>query len=91
MTSPLDFKPLKDQILVERLAPITVSKGGIIIADSAQEKPAEGEVIAIGSKVTETSVGDRILFGKYSGAEITLQGKKYIVMPIKDVLGVLSE
>ena len=93
------FKPLQDRILVKRLEEKEVKKGGIIIPDTAKEKPQEGEVMAVGpGKVTEdgkrqpmeVKVGDKILFGKYSGSEIRLGDEELMIMREEDVLGILQ-
>jgi chaperonin GroES len=93
------LRPLHDRILVKRLAEGGEKHGSIIIPDSAKEKPQEGKVIAVGTgKVTEAGrkipldvkAGDRILFGKYSGSEIKLDGQEYLTMREEDVLGILS-
>ncbi len=93
------FKPLQDRILVKRLEEKEVKKGGIIIPDTAKEKPQEGEVIAVGpGKVTKdgklqamsVKIGDKILFGKYSGSEVKLDDEEYLIMREEDVLGLLQ-
>lgn len=93
------FRPLQDRILVRRIAEENKTSGGIIIPDTAKEKPQEGEVIAIGKgKVTEegkvlpldVKKGDRILFGKYSGSEVTINGVEHLIMREEDVLGVVE-
>ena len=93
------IRPLHDRILVKRLAEGDEKHGSIIIPDSAKEKPQEGKVIAVGTgKVTEAGkkipldvkAGDRILFGKYSGSEVKLDGQEYLTMREEDVLGILS-
>jgi len=93
------LRPLHDRILVKRLAEGDEKHGSIIIPDSAKEKPQEGRVIAVGTgKVTEAGkkipldvkAGDRILFGKYSGSEVKLDGQEYLTMREEDVLGILS-
>jgi chaperonin GroES len=93
------LRPLHDHILVKRLAEGDEKHGSIIIPDSAKEKPQEGKVIAVGTgKVTEAGkrlpldvkAGDRILFGKYSGSEVKLDGQEYLTMREEDVLGILS-
>jgi chaperonin GroES len=93
------LRPLHDRILVKRLAEGDEKRGSIIIPDSAKEKPQEGKVIAVGTgKVTEAGkklpldvkAGDRILFGKYSGSEVKLDGQEYLTMREEDVLGILS-
>jgi chaperonin GroES len=93
------FKPLQDRILVKRLEEKEVKKGGIIIPDTAKEKPQEGEIIAVGpGKVTDdgklqpmsVKVGDKILFGKYSGSEVKLGDEEFLIMHEADVLGILQ-
>jgi len=93
------FKPLQDRIVVSRLEEKATKKGGIIIPDTAKEKPQEGEVIALGpGKVTKdgklqpmsVKVGDKILFGKYSGSEIKLDDEEFLIMREEDVLGILQ-
>ena len=93
------FRPLGDRVLVERVEEEAKTKGGIIIPDTAKEKPQEGKVIATGpgardetGKVQPLDVkeGDRILFGKWSGTEVKLEGEDLIIMKESDVLGVLS-
>jgi chaperonin GroES len=93
------FKPLQDRILVKRLEEKEAKKGSIIIPDTAKEKPQEGEVVAVGpGKVTEdgkrqpmeVEVGDKILFGKYSGSEVKLGDEEYLIMREEDVLGILQ-
>jgi chaperonin GroES len=91
--------PLHDRILVKRIEEGEVRRGGLIIPDSAKEKPQEGKVLAVGQgTVTEdgkktpldVKAGDRVLFGKYSGSEVTLDGEEYLIMKEEDVLGILS-
>jgi chaperonin GroES len=93
------FRPLGDRVLVKRVEEESKTKGGIIIPDTAKEKPQEGEVVAVGpgardesGKVNalELKAGDRILFGKWSGTEVKLEGEDLIIMKESDVLGVLS-
>ncbi|HVI08187.1 MAG TPA: co-chaperone GroES [Candidatus Binatia bacterium] len=93
------FTPLHDRILVKRVEEATTTRGGIIIPDSAKDKPQEGEVISTGKgKVNEdgkvfplaVKEGDHILFGKYSGTEIKIDGEDYIIMKEDEVLGILS-
>jgi chaperonin GroES len=93
------FTPLHDRILVRRVEEAETTRGGIIIPDSAKDKPQEGEVIAVGKgKISEegkvrpldVKEGDRILFGKYSGTEIKIDNEDYIIMREEEVLGVLS-
>ena len=96
----MKVRPLQDRILVRRVAEEEKTKGGIIIPDTAKEKPAEGEVIAVGSgkvddkgKLRPLAVkkGDRILFGKYSGNEIKIDGVDHLILREDDVLGVLEK
>jgi chaperonin GroES len=95
----MKIRPLHDRIIVERLEEETKTAAGIIIPDSAKEKPQQGNVIAVGKgKMTEdgkvlpldVKVGDKVLFGKYSGSEIKLDGKEYLMMREDDVLGVVE-
>src|ERR1700761_5256315 len=93
------FRPLGDRVLVRRVDEEAKSRGGIIIPDSAKEKPQEGEVIAVGPgarddsgkiQPLDVSVGDRILFGKWSGTEVKLDGEDLLIMKESDILGVLD-
>lgn len=96
----MKFKPLHDRVLVKRLEGQEKTSGGIIIPDTAKEKPMEGEVVAIGSGTRlengqtiglDVKVGDKILFGKWSGTEIKLDGSDYLVMKESDIMGILSK
>ena len=93
------FRPLHDRVLVRRIEADQKTAGGIIIPDSAQEKPSEGEVVAVGSgaraedgTVTPCDVkaGDRVLFGKWSGTEVKIDGEELLIMKESDVMGVLD-
>ena len=95
----MTLQPLHDRIVVQRIEEGEVRRGGLIIPDSAKEKPQEGKVLAVGTgTVTEdgkkipldVKEGDRVLFGKYSGNEVTLDGEEYLIMKEDDVLGILS-
>jgi len=95
----MKIRPLHDRILVERVEEAEVKKGGIIIPDTAKEKPQEGKVIAAGNgKVSEdgkkipldVKAGDRILFGKYSGSEVKIEDKEYLILREEDVLAILE-
>jgi chaperonin GroES len=95
----MKIRPLHDRILVERLEEQEVKRGGIIIPDTAKEKPQEGKVIAVGTgKVTDegkrlgldVKVGDKILFGKYSGSEVKVDDKEYLIMREEDILAILG-
>ena len=93
------FKPLHDRVLVRRVESEEKTKGGLIIPDSAKEKPAEGEVVAVGEGARKDSgeliemavkAGDRILFGKWSGTEVTIDGEELLIMKESDILGVTA-
>ena len=95
----MGFRPLHDRVLVRRVEAEEKTAGGIIIPDTAQEKPQEGEVISVGSgarsdegKVTPLDVkaGDTILFGKWSGSEVKLEGEDLIIMKESDILGIVG-
>jgi len=95
----MSFRPLHDRVLVRRVEEETKTAGGIIIPDTAKEKPQEGEVIAVGSgarsedgKVTPLDVkaGDRILFGKWSGTEVKVDGEELLIMKESDILGIIE-
>ena len=93
------FKPLHDRVLVRRVQSDEKTKGGLIIPDSAKEKPAEGEVIAVGEGARKDSgeliapsvkAGDRVLFGKWSGTEVTIDGAELLIMKESDILGIIA-
>ncbi|WP_050526235.1 co-chaperone GroES [Pseudorhodobacter aquimaris] len=93
------FNPLHDRVLVRRIEGEDKTKGGLIIPDTAKEKPAEGEVIAVGEGARKDSgeliqpsvkVGDRVLFGKWSGTEVTLEGQDLLIMKEGDIMGIIS-
>lgn len=95
----MKLRPLQDRILVQRVEEETTTKGGIIIPDTAKEKPAEGKVVAVGNGklgddgkrvALEVKKGDRILFGKYAGTEVKIDGEEYLIMREDDVLGVID-
>ncbi len=88
----LSFRPLDDRVLVQPLEPEEVTRGGLFIPDTAKEKPQEGRVVAIGTDENlRVKVGDRILYAKYSGTEIKLNGEEHIVVNRNDILGVFEE
>ena len=96
----MKIRPLRDRVIVRRLEEEEKTKGGIIIPDTAKEKPQEGEIIAVGNgklledgKVVplEVKKGDRILFGKYSGTEVKVDGEELIMMREEDILGVMQK
>jgi len=92
------MRPLHDRVVVKRIEEEERTKGGIIIPDTAKEKPQEGRVVAVGPGRTEDGkvikpdikAGDRILFGKYSGSEVILDGEEHVIMREEDILGVLE-
>jgi chaperonin GroES len=94
------IRPLQDRVIVKRIAEEEKTKGGIIIPDTAKEKPQEGKVLAVGKgkatddgKITplDVKVNDRILFGKYSGSEIFVDGEEHLIMREDDILGVIEK
>ena len=96
----MKIRPLQDRVIVKRIEEEEKSKGGIIIPDTAKEKPQEGKVIAVGKgKVNEdgklipldVKVNDRILFGKYSGSEINIDGDEHLIMREEDILGIIEK
>ncbi|MBU1155282.1 MAG: co-chaperone GroES [Desulfarculaceae bacterium] len=95
----MKIKPLQDRVIVERLEEETKTAGGIIIPDSAKEKPQQGKILAVGpGKVMENGTklemsvkkGDTVLFGKYSGSEVKIDGKEVLIMREDDILGVIA-
>src|SRR4030065_1827696 len=93
----MKIKPLNDRVLVKRMEEVQVTKGGILIPDTAKEKPIEGKVIAVGpGKMSDAGArmalqlkeGDRVLFGKYAGTEIKMEGEEYLMMREEDILAV---
>jgi chaperonin GroES len=95
----MKIRPLGDRVIIKRVAEEEKTKGGIIIPDTAKEKPQEGKVVAVGKgklnddgKLTpmDVKVGDRILFGKYSGSEIKLNGEEHLILREEDILGVIE-
>ena len=95
----LKFRPLHDRVVVRRVEADTKTAGGIIIPDSAQEKPSEGEVVAVGEGVRDDSgnrvaldvkAGDRVLFGKWGGTEVKIDGEDLLIMKESDIMGILG-
>jgi chaperonin GroES len=95
----MNFTPLHDRVLVRRIEGEEKTKGGLIIPDSAKEKPSEGEVVSVGEGARKDSgeliapavkAGDRILFGKWSGTEVKLDGEDYLIMKESDILGIIT-
>ena len=99
-TLPMKLKPLHDRVLVERVEQEDRTKGGIIIPDTAQEKPMEGKVISVGGGARnengqvvalDVKKGDRILFGKWSGTEVKIDGKELLIMKESDIMGIIEK
>ncbi|MCK5828669.1 MAG: co-chaperone GroES [Methylococcales bacterium] len=95
----MNIRPLHDRIIVKRVEEETTSAGGIVLPGSATEKPSEGEVLAVGTgkqldsgevRALEVKVGDKVLFGKYSGNEVKIDGEELIVMREEDIMGILG-
>ena len=96
----MKIRPLQDRILVKRLEETAKTKGGIIIPDTAKEKPQEGEVVAVGNgrvledgsqRALDLKIGDKILFGKYAGTDVKIEDEDYLIMREDDVLGVIEK
>ena len=96
----MKFRPLHDRVVVKRLESDQKTKGGIIIPDTAKEKPQEGEIIAVGpggrddsGKIVALDVkaGDRILFGKWSGTEVKIDGEEFLIMKESDIMGIIEK
>ena len=96
----MKLRPLQDRILVQRVEEETKTKGGIIIPDTAKEKPAEGKIVSVGNgKIgedgkrvpLELKKGDQVLFGKYAGTEVKIEGEEYLIMREDDILGVIEK
>jgi chaperonin GroES len=95
----MNIRPLHDRVVVRRIEEVRTSPGGIVIPDSATEKPVEGEVLAVGNgkilengdrRALDVKVGDRVLFGKYSGTEVKMSGEQYLVMREEDIMGIIE-
>ncbi|MGC2715230.1 MAG: co-chaperone GroES [Pseudolabrys sp.] len=96
----MKFRPLHDRVVIERIDADTKSAGGILIPDSAQEKPSQGQIVAVGPGGRDEAgklipidlkAGDRVLFGKWSGTEVKIDGKDLLIMKESDIMGVLQE
>ena len=96
----MKIRPLQDRVIVQRIEEEEKTKGGLIIPDTAKEKPQEGKIIAVGKgklnedgKVTpmDVKVNDRVLFGKYSGTEINIDGEEHLIMREEDILGIIEK
>lgn len=95
----MKIRPLHDRVIVKRVEEERTSAGGIVIPDSAKEKPSQGEVIAVGNgkilengevRALDVKVGDKVLFGKYAGNEVKVEGEDYIVMREEDIMGIVE-
>jgi chaperonin GroES len=95
----MNIRPLQDRILVKRLDELATTKGGIIIPDTAKEKPQEGEVVAVGKgrvmedgsqRPLDLKAGDKVLFGKYAGTDVKIEDEDYLIMREDDILGVIE-
>ena len=95
----MSFRPLHDRVLIRRVGQEEKTRGGIIIPDTAQEKPMEGEIVAVGPgargedgsvQPLDVKTGDRVLFGKWSGTEIKLEGEELIIMKESDIMGIIT-
>ena len=100
MTKSVNFTPLKDKVLVRRIDQEEKTPGGIIIPDTAKEKPAEGEVLAVGTGIRDdqgklhpldVQVGDRVLFAKWGGNEVKISGEDFIILKESDIVGVINK
>ena len=95
----MNLRPLQDRVLIRRVEPETKTAGGILIPDTAQEKPAEGEVVAVGPGIRDehgklhpldVKAGDRVLFGKWSGTEVKMDGEELMIMKESDLMGIIE-
>lgn len=90
-SSKINFKPLKDRVLVSYSEELEKSAGGIYIPDAAKEKPQKGKIESVGSEVKSVKSGDQVLFDKYSGSKININGTDYLILKEEDVLGVFEK
>lgn len=86
----MNFQPLGERVLVKRVEEANTTSSGIIIPDNAQEKPSKGKVMAVSKEVSELACGDVVVFGKYSGSEVSLEGGKFLVLETKDIFGIVK-
>jgi chaperonin GroES len=86
----MNFQPLGKRVLIERVEEAKTTASGIYIPDSAKEKPSQGKVLAVSKEVEEVTVNDTVVFGKYAGNELTLEGKTYLVIELDDLLGIVK-
>lgn len=86
----MNFQPLGNRVLVERLQEATTTASGIIIPDNAKEKPSQGKIVAIGSDVEEIEVGDVVVFGKYVGNELSIDGTEFLIIEADELFGIIK-
>ena len=86
----MNFIPLGKRVLIERQEESSTTASGIIIPDTAKEKPSQGKVVAVSSEVENVNVNDTVVFGKYSGSELTIEGSSYLVLEVDDLLGIMK-
>ena len=86
----MNFQPLGKRVLVKRVEEATTTASGIIIPDNATEKPSQGEVVAVSKEVSELSNGDKVLFGKFAGNEVSLGTDKFLVLETEDIFGIIG-
>ena len=86
----MNFQPLGKRVLVQRLEEATTTASGIIIPDNAKEKPSSGTVISVSTEVENVNAGDTVVFGKYAGNELTIEGKSYLVIETDDLFGIIK-
>ena len=86
----MNFQPLGDRVLLKRVEEATTTASGIIIPDSATQKPSQGEVVAVSKEVDTLACGDKVLFSKFAGNEVSFEGTKYLVLEIDDIFGIIK-
>ena len=86
----MNFQPLGKRVLVKRVEEANTTASGIIIPDNATEKPSQGEVVAISKEVSEVKLSDKVIFGKFSGNEITINADKFLVLELEDIFGIIG-
>jgi len=86
----MNFQPLGKRVLVKRLEEASTTASGIIIPDNATEKPSQAEVVAVSSEVSELKLSDKVLFGKFSGNEVSFNGEKFLVLDVEDIFGIIG-
>lgn len=84
------IQPLNDRVLVKRLEEDNKTVSGIIIPDNSKEKPAQGEVVAVGNKAEDVKTGDKVIFGKFSGQEVKVEGQEFLIMKEEEIFGILQ-